>query len=125
MLAQLAPPLPTGSAFDRITLFLRNDSPDTPLSFLRICCPSIVDPDTEEFVAAYQVWSFSESPIPPGGSQAIFVDVFDAKQTIAGVQFTVVIGAVGETTANGQGVSTISPQLQAVLDSAAQEAPGQ
>ena len=124
VLAQLAPPLPTGSAFDRITLFLRNDS-DTPLSFLRICCPPILDPTTGEFVAAYQVWSFSKAPIPPGGSQEIFIDVFDARQTVAGAQFTVVIGAVGETTANGQGVSTISPQLQAVLDSAAQEEPGQ
>ena len=111
----------------RATLFLRNDSADTPLSVLRICCPSIIDPATGKFVAAYHVFTecCPEDPIPPGGSQAIFIDVFDIQQGATGVQFTVVIGAVGETTANGAGAATISPQLQAVLDSAAEQKPGQ
>ena len=122
------PPL-SGVAFssDTKTLFLRNDSPDIPLSVLSICCPSIRDPDTGDFVAAYQVFGecCDETPIPPGGSQRIFIRVFSAQQAVAGAQFTVVIGAVGETTNGGAGATTISPQLQAVLDSAAQEKPEQ
>ena len=66
-----------------------------------------------------------ECPFSPGGSQAIFISVFKVQQAVAGAPFTVVIGAVGETTDAGAGVSTISPQLQAVLDSAAQEKPEQ
>jgi len=118
-----------GVAFssDTKTLFLRNDSPDIPLSVLSVCCPSILDPVTGEFVAAWHVFGecCPEAPIPPGGSQRIFFRVFSARQAVAGAQFTMVMGAVGETTAAGAGVTTVSPQLQAVLDSAAQEKPEQ
>ncbi len=126
LLVQLVPPLPAGVGFDRITLFLRNDSPDTPLSLFRNF-ERIFDPVTDEFLAAYQVFGecCPEAPIPPGGSQRIFIDVFDVQPAAAGAQFTVVIGALGETANGGAAVSTISPQLQAVLDSAAQEKPGQ
>ena len=125
---EFAPPL-SGVAFseDTITLFLRNDSPDIPLTPLRVCCPGIFDPVTGEFVASWGVFGefFPPEPILPGQSQRIFVEVFNPRKAVVGVDFTMVIGAVGETTNAGAGVSTISPQLQAVLDSTAQEKPGQ
>ena len=120
----LQPPL-TGFGFERITLFLRNDSTDIPLSVIQICCPGIFDPATGARVASLNVFGecCPQEPILPGQSQRIFVDVFGVQLGFTGVQFTVVIGAVGETTAAGAGLVTISPQLQAVLDSAAQEKP--
>ena len=116
-----------GGSSDTKTFFLRNDSSDISLSVLNVCCPGIFDPATGEFVTSWHVFGecCPEAPIPPGESQRIFIHLHSLQRAVAEAQFTVVIGAVGETTANGQGVSTISPQLQAVLDSAAQEEPGQ
>ena len=116
-----------GGSSDTKTFFLRNNSTDTPLSVLNVCCPSIFDPDTGEFVTSWHV--FGEccpvQPIPPGQSQRIFIHLHSLQRAVVGAQFTVVIGAVGETTAAGAGVATISPQLQAVLDSAAHDEPEQ
>lgn len=112
-----------------INLWLRNDS-EIPLAVLRICCPGIFDPVTDERLTSYSVDPIlpccaPASPIQTGEVQQIQVRVFQPKQNFENTSFTVIIGAIGEVTDDGAGVTNISPQLQRVLESSAAQGPEQ
>ena len=112
-----------------INLWLRNDS-EIPLAVLRICCPGIFDPVTGEFLASYSVDPIlpccaPANPIQTGEVQQIQVTIFEPEQDFENISFTVIIGAIGEVTDDGVGVTNISPQLRRVLESSAAQGPEQ
>jgi len=114
---RLQPPLQRSTSA-WVELWLRNDS-DIPMNLLSI---SVRDPQQ-----GLDGWTWSVeccNPIQPGQARQIGIGIY-LRQDVVEVEFSTVIGAVGEVTEEGQAVTTISPQLQAILDAAKQQKSGE
>ena len=100
-------------------LYPRNDS-DIPLDLFGV---RIVDPDTGEPLEGMSGTSCGPCLIEPGEAGYLRLSVHGP--SLFGIDFSVIIGMVGETTDAGGGVDTLSPQLQHILEAVAKQEAGQ